>query len=349
MLLPHHGIPVFTVCFEHRDIGKDKKNQRVKIMKPIISIIVPVYKVESYLDICLKSLINQTFRDIEIILIDDGSPDNCPEMCDRYAKENLRVKVIHKENGGLSDARNAGIREAKGEYVLFVDSDDYIDIDTCERFIEVIGQDSPDIVVGNARRVEDGKITIMQHQFNTFGQSVTGEQYLKNELKSGTMYMAAWLNLYNRSFIINNELEFKKGLLHEDEQFTPRAFLKADKVKGTDIVFYSYIIREDSITMGKDLTLNGVHIIKICYELSNIYDKIDDDDLKNMLGDLLVSKYLYGFQIGRLYRREYETLIDRKFVWKHASSPKNKAKAFLFILSKKMYFYLNKTTKTLNN
>ena len=95
-------------------------------MEPLISVIVPIYKVEEYLNRCVESLVNQTYKNLEIILVDDGSPDNCPEMCDRWAKQDKRIRVIHKKNGGLSDARNAGMRIATGEYIAFVDSDDLV-------------------------------------------------------------------------------------------------------------------------------------------------------------------------------------------------------------------------------
>ena len=115
-----------------------------------ISIIVPVYKVERELDRCVKSLLGQTYQNIEIILVDDGSPDCCPEMCDEFARQDNRVKVVHKKNGGLSDARNAGLKVASGEYILYVDSDDYIDIDSCERFMKARNNENIDIIVGNA-------------------------------------------------------------------------------------------------------------------------------------------------------------------------------------------------------
>ena len=318
-------------------------------MEPRISIIVPVYKVEKYLDKCVQSVINQTYGNIEIILVDDGSPDACPAMCDNYAKQDSRIRVIHKSNGGLSDARNAGIREALADYLLFVDSDDFIDLDTCERFIRAMGNYLPDIVVGNARKVEAEEVSVMQHRLNTVGQVITGEQYLKAELKTGTMYMAAWLNLYNRAFLLNNGLEFKVGLLHEDEQFTPRVFLKATVVIGIDIIFYNYLIRDGSITKNRDRTKNGIHIVQTCYELSKIYESLKDKALKRLLLDVLVTKYLYGFQIGRLNRKEYDELINKGFLLRRASSPRTRYKAILFSINKKMYYWLNQTIKQLSS
>lgn len=105
----------------------------------LFSIIVPIYKVEKYLHKCVNSLVNQTYKDIEIVLVDDGSPDNCPQICDEYAAKDKRINVIHKKNGGLSDARNVGLENCTGKYILFVDSDDYIELDACEKFTKIIG------------------------------------------------------------------------------------------------------------------------------------------------------------------------------------------------------------------
>ena len=101
-------------------------------MKKLISVVLPIYNVENYIEKCMESVLNQTYKNIEIILVDDGSPDNCPIICDQYVKEDNRVKVVHKENGGLSDARNAGIKVANGDYITFIDSDDYVDKDYVE-------------------------------------------------------------------------------------------------------------------------------------------------------------------------------------------------------------------------
>lgn len=314
-------------------------------MKKMISIVVPVYKVEEYIEKCVNSLLDQTYKNIEIILVNDGSPDKCPDICDMYSEEYSQIKVIHKENGGLSDARNVGLNAANGEYVMFVDSDDYIDLNTCELFLDTIGSSKPDIVVGNAKRIEGTSITEMKHKYETQGRMVTGEEYLKEELKSQTMYMPVWLNLYRRSFLKENNLEFKVGILHEDEQFTPRAFLKAKSVIGTDILFYNYLIRDGSITMQKDLSRNAVHLIQTCYELEYIYKKVADDELRAMLYDNLITKYLYAFQIGRLYRSEYRELIRKDFMNKEVYHKKTKLKVRLFCFNDKLYYKINSIEK----
>ena len=120
-----------------------------------VSVVVPIYKVEKYLDRCVQSIINQTYENLEIILVDDGSPDNCPDMCDEYAKADSRVTVVHKPNGGLPDARNAGLDVASGEFILFVDSDDWIESQTVAELIEIIEKHNVDFVT--FRAVWDGR------------------------------------------------------------------------------------------------------------------------------------------------------------------------------------------------
>lgn len=312
-----------------------------------ISIVVPIYKVEQYIDKCINSLINQTYENIEIILVDDGSPDNCPQICDKYTENEKRIKVIHKKNGGLSDARNVGVNNCTGEYVLFVDSDDFIELNTIEKFVGVMSTNKPDIVVGNAVKLINDKKTSMNHIYINNSSIISGKDYLKCELKNGTMYMAAWLNMYRIDFLSENNFKFKVGLLHEDEQFTPRVFLKAERVIATDIVFYNYLIREGSITTSKHKVKNALHLIDTCKELEKIYSKIEDADLKKLLNDSLVNKYLNAFQIGGLYKKEFCDVVDKKFLKNKASTMKNKIKVLLFRTNKRLYYYTNKVSKTL--
>ena len=126
----------------------------------LVSIVVPIYKVEQYLERCVQSICNQTYPKLEIILVDDGSPDQCGELCEMYAKKDERIRVVHKENGGLSDARNEGVKYATGKYILFVDSDDYIAEDLVEKTVEVAETQNCDIVLFDYYYVEDGMIEV---------------------------------------------------------------------------------------------------------------------------------------------------------------------------------------------
>jgi glycosyltransferase involved in cell wall biosynthesis len=308
--------------------------------KPIISIIVPVYKVEQYLDRCVKSLINQTFKDIEIILVDDGSPDNCPKICDEYSIKDNRVRVIHKENGGLSDARNTGIHYAKGEYILFVDSDDYIEGDACEKFSNIVYEQRVDIVIGGAKKIIGSSVKKMLPSTSLYNSVLSGSEYLKHELKHNYARMAAWLNLYRRKFLLENNLFFKIGLLHEDEQWTPRAFLAASNVFVSDNCFYNYIIREDSITKTKDFSKNAVHIVSTVVELSDFYERLDDKELKNLLKDYLISMYFFAYRKGDLYQQGKKYTF-KKFVLFNSSSFINRVKSIAFFVSPKLYSTLS--------
>ncbi len=317
-------------------------------MNPKVSVVVPIYKVEKELERCVNSLINQSLNNIEIILVDDGSPDKCPQLCDNYAKQDSRIRVIHKENGGLSDARNAGLANATGEYVLFVDSDDYISSNACETLYSNGIENNLDIVVADAVKVENNKETIMSHREKSLDKILDGSSFLKEQLNSHSMYMAAWLNLYRKDFLLKNQLFFKKDILHEDEQWTPRVFLKAEKVKYVKLPFYYYIIRENSITKKKDRSKNGIDLINTCYELETIYEKIDDVELKELLNNYLVMLFLNAIHLGDLYDKKYNNVYSKKFLLGKSLTRKNKIKATLFILNKKIYRSINNAIKNLS-
>ena len=304
----------------------------------LFSIIVPVYNVEDYLSRCVESLINQTYKDIEIILVDDGSLDNSPSLCDAYAKIDSRIKVIHKKNGGLSDARNCGLECAQGEYILFVDSDDYIELNTCEKFSEFTTL-NVDIIAG------DALLTGLQTGLFEFSQVVEGKicsgvNFLRICLRENKAIMAVWLNVYKKEFLDKNNLRFKYGILHEDEQFTPRAFLAANTVFYNNYPFYNYVIRENSITTKNDLRKNAQDLYATCQELENIYGRLEDKQLKKLLLDSLEVKYLAIFYKGKLFRYGLE-YIHKDFIKKNSFRLKTKVKAKLFCFSPKFYCGLN--------
>jgi len=308
---------------------------------PKISIIVPVYNVQLYLRRCVDSLINQTFEDIEIILVNDGSTDHSPEICDEYARTDKRVKVIHKINGGLSDARNVGLVESRGDYVLFVDSDDYINHDSCEVLYRYGNMSNLDIVVGDAVRIESDSQTILARSEVSLNKVMKGTDFLKEQLENHYMHMASCFNLYNRKFLIDNELFFKKGIYHEDEQWTPRVLLRANRVQYIKLAFYNYIIRDNSITKKRDKSKNALDLINTCYELERIYEKIEDVKLKRLLYDYLSMLFLNAIHLGRLYDKKYSSYYDKKFLIGKPKSLRNRLKVCLFIFSKSIYKYVH--------
>ena len=211
-------------------------------MKDLISVIVPIYKVETYLDKCIESIISQTYKNLEIILVDDGSPDNCPIMCDEWAEKDNRIKVIHKINGGLSDARNAGLDIATGEYIAFVDSDDWILPNMYERMLCIITQEEADICACNICSCYPDCETVWGCNEYTVGNSTQ----ILDMLYSDTKYpVAAWNKLYKKQCW--ETLRFPVGKICEDAFTTYRLVHNSKKIVQIPEAFYCYRIRPESI------------------------------------------------------------------------------------------------------
>ena len=301
-----------------------------QIVQNKVSIIVPVYKVERELDRCVQSLFKQTYNNLEIILVDDGSPDKCPELCENYAEMDKRVKVIHKENGGLSDARNAGLKQATGEYILYVDSDDYIDLDTCERFIKAAGNQKIDIIVGNAiMENPDGK-EMMIHSATPSGITYTAKQFIMSAVKAYQWYAPAWLNMYRRDFLLDNQLYFKKGIYFEDVQMLPRVFLQAKKITCIDGTFYHYIIRENSIMTSQKDEKKKNDSIQNLKEWKEQFDLVDDVDLKKCLYGMLVKMYIHECRQYGITTKEIEGM-DARFILRNSLNYRERLKATMWL------------------
>lgn len=219
--------------------------------KDCISIIVPVYNVEPYLDRCVQSIVNQTYRNLEIILVDDGSPDNCPQMCDAWAAKDPRIKVIHKENGGLSDARNAGMNAATGEYIGFVDSDDWIAPEMVERLKSAMEADRSDIAACTVEMVwEDGSPSrLLTVRENCVMDRLEAQEALLDE---SMLKQPVWYKLYRKEMI--QDIPFEVGKTHEDVFWSYQAVGNAKRVSVIDYIGYYYWQRGDSI-MGEGYSL----------------------------------------------------------------------------------------------
>lgn len=305
-----------------------------------ISIIVPIYNVEKYLRRCIDSLVNQTHENIEIILIDDESPDNCGEICDKYANLNSKIRVIHKENGGLSDARNTGLMQATGDYILFVDSDDYIIATACEEFVKIISNNDIDVAIGDATRIIGNKEYSMCFDKKYLGQIQSGEAFLKHQIKKRSISVMSCRNMYKRSYLIENNILFKTGIFHEDEEWLPRALLGTDKVILTGINFYRYIIREDSITQKKDKEKNARDLLTICYSLESTYSSIVDIELKEVLEEYLLKLYLNAVCIGKLYKANSKQYLYDEFIKGKAKSTKCRLQVIIYRINKKLFCIL---------
>lgn len=215
-------------------------------MEDLVSVIIPIYNVEKYLDKCIKSVIEQTYKNLEIVLIDDGSPDNCPKICDDWAKKDKRIKVIHKTNGGLSDARNIGIGNAKGKYLLFVDSDDYIENNMIYELHENAKQNNIDIVASGFIYETDNEQTKYYDKSNYIENS---EQILERIFNNNDISTAIWDKLYKRDLF--NNIMFPVGKIHEDMAVLYKLIDKSNKVMHIDKAYYHYVQRDDSIIYAK--------------------------------------------------------------------------------------------------
>ncbi len=250
------------------------------------SIIVPIYNVEKYLDDCVKSILNQKFTDFELILVDDGSPDNCGAMCDDYAKTDERVKVIHKPNGGLADARNAGLDEAKGEYIIFIDSDDGMEGDNALSIINdaIEKYNTPDILLKNTWGDYDTNCKDTQELLSFL---------IKLGFKEKKFSLVAWDKIYKSEYINNNNFRFKKGYIHEDLLWTFIVLANASSYGIVDEEFYRRNIVEESLSRNP----SEAGIFKRAISKLNV-TRIGADYFKNGNFTDSVRGDVYEFYIG---------------------------------------------------
>ncbi len=210
-----------------------------------ISVIVPIYKVEAYLDRCVQSLVDQTYTDLEIILVDDGSPDRCGEMCDEWATKDSRIRVVHKPNGGLSDARNAGLAVATGDYIGFVDSDDWIEPRMYELLYAAMQETGAQIAECTRENFSDETVPTPFTEESPKQQCYTAEQAIAELLNDGALRQTVWNKLY-RAELVTDKL-FPVGKINEDEFWTYRVFGDAQTIVRIEAALYHYYQREDSI------------------------------------------------------------------------------------------------------
>lgn len=226
--------------------------------QPLINVIVPVYKVEPYLDKCISSIVNQTYKNLEIILVDDGSPDSCPTMCDAWAEKDSRIRVIHKPNGGLSDARNAGMTVATGELMAFVDSDDWIAPDMYEYLYQRLTEDNSDIAACGVQMVWENKTP--SRMLTRDGNCVLNqEEAMRAIIEESWLKQPVWYKLYKTALV--RDILFPKGKCHEDVFRSYQAVGRAQRVSVSDHTGYYYLQRGGSI-MGAGYSLKRLDAVE---------------------------------------------------------------------------------------
>lgn len=273
-----------------------------------ISCIIPVYKVEEYLHQCVDSVLMQTMDDFEIILVDDGSPDNCPQICDEYAtKFPDKIRVIHKQNGGPADARNAGLKQAQGDYIFFIDSDDYLVGDRLAELYSKAVEYNADILNTSYVTLNERSKELLEIPLRFESEKLLTHSDMEKEIcfaSSKNRITFAWRNLYKKEFLDKNSITFAAELrMIEDGPFNMQAFTLADRFVAVDIPIYCYRLRADSLQRKKYITdydewLYKQWKLKLKYYEDNctpsplFYEDIAEYTIKYILPTLLRNVYI---------------------------------------------------------
>lgn len=264
----------------------------LEYFKAKISIIIPVYNVEKYLSKCLSSVINQTYKNLEIICVNDGSTDSSLKILEEFATNDNRIKILNKENGGLSRARNCGLSNATGDYCYFVDSDDWIELDTIEKLLSKMLSYNVDCVVHNVRVIAEEKSleetsTDFQNWFLFMGKSNNCYKTPLNIRKE--IIPVAWNKLYKMEIIIKYNCRFPDGLINEDEAFLWEYFIHCKNYYFLNEQLYNYLKRTNSIMGMKD---SSIKILDILHIQKRIYNSIEKDNKIKIYKSALTDNYV---------------------------------------------------------
>lgn len=312
-----------------------------------MSIIIPVYKVEKYLSACLDSILQQIDNSIEIILVDDGSPDNSGMICDFYSRNYTNISVIHKENGGLSDARNAGIDKSKGRYIWFIDSDDDICENSIQQVVSKIKEYTPDVFVIQSKIVHEDGYRVNEKVYTIKTGLYSSQEYmeqLKNNSKS--VIFCAQYQICKKEFIEKNSLRFYKGIIHEDELWTPQILLCASSIYYSGLNIYNHYMRPGSIMNSNNYEKSGRSDLIVTRELSKLYDEAERTDLQ-YLRDHMADIFMQAvWKVPDFFSNKKN--IQRSFPLKNAFYKKTKLKAILYYISPKLYLIIHNNYRRKN-
>lgn len=321
--------------------------------EPLISIIVPVYNTEKYLSKCIESILAQTYTNFELILVDDGSPDRCPGICDEYAEKDTRIKVIHKENGGVSSARNCGLDIASGEYIGFVDSDDYIEPEMYEKMLHTITAFNVDLCICRCKAESPAGDFIFESPPDSEDRVFTRDDMLDFLVhKRLAKYICPQNKLYRKKLFAHNR--YKIGKINEDEAIIHHIFGASDGTVFTNDILYRYVVRNGSIIHSR-VSVKNLDMVDALIDRAEYF--LDDHKKQHAASvyisamDTLVTIYSQldrTIDVQRTVARLREDILHRINEADFSEQNcKNKMKKFLFITSINMYGLLVKVTTKL--
>lgn len=316
-----------------------------------VSFVIPIYNVEQYLDRCVRSIANQTYRNIEIILVDDGSLDSCPLLCDKYAEEDTRIQVLHKVNGGLSDARNYGTQYATGDYLIYVDSDDFwMHNDDLDKLVKV-AEDNPSVDFINFNcsyyYTDNDSFSPWPLYDKRLSSPKEKNDAVKLLTSTSSMVMSAWMKMIKRQFVVDNNLTFVKGQLSED---IPWFINLLDSCKACMFVNLNIYAYRQGVTgsITHNIGLRNINsLINIVEtELTKIDKRSFDKDSKDCIMSFLA--YEYSIILGYLQfldkqmaKEKYEYLKQYQYLLQYTQDPKVKKVNFVYkLLGLKLTTYL---------
>lgn len=261
--------------------------------EPLISVIVPIYKVERYLNACVDSIVNQTYSNLEIILVDDGSPDRCPEICDEYARHDNRIKVIHQENGGLSAARNSGIDVARGEFLTFIDSDDFVAKNYVELLYDGMLKFDADISIASfCTFTKEDELEIQSNELPFF--EITRDECFRRygslNAELSMPFISACNKLYKKDFFAS--IRFPIGKLYEDAFTTYKIIDKAKKIVFTPSKLYFYRINPQSI-LGQSFREKHLEMVDAFRSGFDFFDKKGENEIASLFIPPMLMREIY--------------------------------------------------------
>lgn len=271
-----------------------------------VSIIVPIFNVENYLDKCVESLISQTYDNLEIILVDDGSRDGSSVLCDEWAAKDSRIMVIHKENGGLSSARNAGIEKATGDYIMFEDSDDWVEMELVEKCVERMVKEKSDLVIFGYKKVDEKGNNLGEF---TFGDETYSKELVVKELKERISEMSfgyAWNKLYDFKILKNSGIKNDSSIIdREDLAFNMQLLPYLKRISFLEYVGYNYLQRTTSLLHNANLArTKGINTF--CEKMASIKlgneeveKKVYSMNVLHYLADCLIKNILWNKELGK--------------------------------------------------